>query len=168
MTTQSHMYFGGVSSITATHNCELEQTMRDILAPPVRGFVLCETVTDWVVKIVPPARERGKHERPARCSFRAPLGGSLANQQKGKTMNEKKIIETLEMIVQDMADDAKNFDGKPFTGRTVAEYFGNQGAAIAALANIVKSLVESRPTLRAVDPPSALVGGGNYENSAGN
>jgi len=61
-------------------------------------------------------------------------------------MNEKKIVEVLEMIAQDMADDAKNFDGKPFTGRTVAEYFGNQGAAIAALANIIKSLVESRPT----------------------
>ena len=66
-------------------------------------------------------------------------------------MNEKKIVEVLEMIAQDMADDAKNFDGKPFTGRTVAEYFGNQGAAIAALANIVKSLVESRPTPLAPD-----------------
>ena len=79
------------------------------------------------------------------------FGGYLANQQKGKTMNENKIIETLEMIAQDMVDDAKNFDGKPFTGRTVAEYFGNQGAAIAALASIVKSLVESRPTKRALD-----------------
>lgn len=56
-------------------------------------------------------------------------------------MNEKEIVETLEMIAQDMRDDAENFDGKPFTGRTVAEYFGNQGAAIAALANIVKDLV---------------------------
>ena len=61
-------------------------------------------------------------------------------------MNEKKIIEVLEMIAQDMQDDAKNFDGKPFTGRTVAEYFGNHSAAIATLANVVKSLVESRPT----------------------
>lgn len=58
-------------------------------------------------------------------------------------MNEKKIIKALEMIAQDQADDAKNFEGKPFTGRTVAEYFGNQGAAIAALANIIKSLVEA-------------------------
>ena len=70
----------------------------------------------------------------------------LANQQKGKTMNENKIIEKLEMIAQDMVDDAKNFDGKPFTGRTVAEYFGNQGAAIAALASIVKLLIESHKT----------------------
>jgi len=79
------------------------------------------------------------------------LGGYLANQQKGKTMNDKKIIEVLEMIAKDQADDAKKFEGAPFTGRTVAEYFGNQGAAIAALANIIKSLVESRPTPLAPD-----------------
>ena len=40
-----------------------------------------------------------------------------------------------------MKNDAKNFDGKPFNGKTVAEYFGNQGAAIVALANIVKSIL---------------------------
>lgn len=61
-------------------------------------------------------------------------------------MDEKKIVDLLETIAQDMSDDAKYFDGKPFTGRTVTEYLGNQGAAIAALANIVKALVESRPT----------------------
>ena len=53
-----------------------------------------------------------------------------------------KIIRVLETIAQDMADDAKNFDGRPFNGKTVAQYFGNQGAAIAALASIVKTLVE--------------------------
>lgn len=57
-------------------------------------------------------------------------------------MDKEKLIKTLEMIAEDMANDAKEFDGKPFTGRTVAEYFGNQGAAIATLANIVKILVE--------------------------
>lgn len=56
-------------------------------------------------------------------------------------MNKEKVSKVLDMIAQDMKDDAKNFDGQPFTGRTVAEYFGNQGAAIAALANIVKDLV---------------------------
>ncbi len=45
----------------------------------------------------------------------------------------------LEMIAADMGKDAKDFDGRPFNGRTVAEYFGNQGAAIAALANIMKN-----------------------------
>jgi len=64
-------------------------------------------------------------------------------------IDKKEIIETLGMIVQDQVNDAKNFEGAPFTGRTVAEYFGNQGAAIAALATIIKSLVESLDT-----PPS--------------
>ena len=53
----------------------------------------------------------------------------------------KKQIEILEMIAIDMQQDAASFDGRPFDGRTVAEYFGNQGAAIAALANIVKSIL---------------------------
>lgn len=57
-------------------------------------------------------------------------------------MNKKKIIEVLEMIAQDQKDDAKIFEGAPFNGKTVAEYFSNQGAAIAALANIIRSLVE--------------------------
>lgn len=38
--------------------------------------------------------------------------------------------------------DATAFDGKPFNGRTVAEYLGNQGAAIAALARILRETVE--------------------------
>ena len=51
-------------------------------------------------------------------------------------------IEVLKMIIEDMKDDAVKFDGAPFNGKTVAEYFGNQGAAIATLANIVKSILE--------------------------
>lgn len=54
----------------------------------------------------------------------------------------KKEIKILEMISKDMENDAKDFDGKPFDGKTVAKYFANQGAAIAALANIMKSIVE--------------------------
>ena len=52
---------------------------------------------------------------------------------------KEKMIKILEMISADMKSDAENFDGRPFNGKTVAEYFGNQGAAIAALADIVKS-----------------------------
>lgn len=62
------------------------------------------------------------------------------------------------MIAQDMANDAKNFDGQPFTGRTVAEYFGNQGAAIAALANIVKDLVNEEAAQPALAPDASPVG----------
>ena len=56
-------------------------------------------------------------------------------------MSDKRI-EILTMIADDMEKDATTFDGQPFNGRTVATYFGNQGAAIAALANILKSILE--------------------------
>ena len=46
------------------------------------------------------------------------------------------------MKAEDAKKDARAFDGKPFDGKTVAEYFGNHGAAIAALATIVKELVK--------------------------
>ena len=54
------------------------------------------------------------------------------------------IIKVLEMITQDAKDDAANFDGRIFNGKTVAEYFGNHGAAIAALAKIIKLLIEEK------------------------
>ena len=56
-------------------------------------------------------------------------------------MEDNRKIEILEMISIDMKNDAKNFDGRPFTGKTVAEYFGNQGAAISALANIIQLIL---------------------------
>lgn len=49
--------------------------------------------------------------------------------------------EVLQMIADDAEADAKNFDGQPFNGRTVAEYLGNQGAAIAALAKVMATLI---------------------------
>ena len=48
---------------------------------------------------------------------------------------------TLDMIAKDMEQDAEDFDGTPFTGKNVGEYFGKHGAAIAALAAIVKTLI---------------------------
>ena len=58
-------------------------------------------------------------------------------------MTDKKI-EVLKMIAQDMKEDAEKFDGRPFDGKTVAEYFGNQGVAIAALADIIKTVIEKQ------------------------
>ena len=66
-------------------------------------------------------------------------GGQLAGEI-GGSMGDRKI-EVLKMIADDMKNDAKNFDGRPFNGKTVAEYFGNQGAAIVALADIVRSIL---------------------------
>lgn len=56
---------------------------------------------------------------------------------------EKNVeIKVLEMIIEDMKKDAENFDGRPFNGKTVAQYFGHQGAAIARLAKSMKSILE--------------------------
>ena len=59
-------------------------------------------------------------------------------------MDKDQMSAVLIMITTDMKNDAKEFDGKPFTGKTVAEYFGNQGAAIAALAKIIKEVINAR------------------------
>lgn len=58
-------------------------------------------------------------------------------------MSDKRI-KVLKLVAEDMKNDAKNFDGKPFTGKIVAEYFGNQGAAISALAKVIQSILEEQ------------------------
>ena len=57
----------------------------------------------------------------------------------------ERLRDILTDISADMKADATRFDGQPFTGKTVAEYFGVQGAAIAALADIVKTLIPMEP-----------------------
>lgn len=59
-------------------------------------------------------------------------------------MTRPEIILKLKEIAQDMKDDAKNFDGKPFNGRTVGEYIAYQGAAIAGLAKILIMVLEEK------------------------
>lgn len=44
-------------------------------------------------------------------------------------------------IAADARRDVHDFEGRPFTGRTVAEYMGLQAALIAALAKVVESLL---------------------------
>lgn len=51
-------------------------------------------------------------------------------------------IDICNMIAEDAKKDAEEFDGKLFNGKTVAEYFGNHGASIKALADLVKSILE--------------------------
>ena len=54
-------------------------------------------------------------------------------------------------IAADAKRDASAFDGQPFNGRTVAEYFGNHGAAIAGIARILeKIIVEIKMTIEEV------------------
>ncbi len=57
-------------------------------------------------------------------------------------MNTEKAMNVLTRISKNMQEDAKFFDGKPFTGKTVATYLAYQGAAIAVLADIMKAHLE--------------------------
>ena len=52
--------------------------------------------------------------------------------------------ETLKMIATDMKNDAEKFEGRPFNGKTVSEYLGNLGAAVATLADIVRETEEDK------------------------
>ena len=54
-----------------------------------------------------------------------------------------KIIKVMKMVAEDVENDAKSFDGKPFTGKTMAEYMGNHGAAIKAIANAVEEILKN-------------------------
>lgn len=57
-------------------------------------------------------------------------------------MEKEKLIKICQQVSEDMKKDAEDFDGKPFDGKTVATYFGYQGAAIAALANILEEILK--------------------------
>ena len=65
------------------------------------------------------------------------------NQYRKEEEDKKlKKLRVLNTIAEDMKRDAERFDGSPFNGKTVGKYFGYQGAAIAALANILHSLIK--------------------------
>jgi hypothetical protein len=84
--------------------------------------ILTQKIGDNLLQPEPPQGDRTSHESEEAVST---------------------VTEVLDMIATDMKNDAKNFDGKPFNGRTVAEYLGHQGAAIATLAKIIKAHLES-------------------------
>lgn len=53
-----------------------------------------------------------------------------------------KIIKVMEMVAQDTENDARDFDGKPFNGKTMGTYMGNHGAAIKAIADAIRQILE--------------------------
>jgi len=57
-------------------------------------------------------------------------------------MDRIKLIKICETIASDAENDAKQFYGKIFNGGTVAEYFRNHGESIAALAYIIKEMLD--------------------------
>lgn len=56
-------------------------------------------------------------------------------------MPKDRDIQILDMISKDMEADANSLDGQTFNGKTVATMFGNQCAAIKALAEITKQRI---------------------------
>ena len=55
----------------------------------------------------------------------------------------KKIISVMKMVAEDTANDARDFEGKEFNGKNVATYLGNHGAAIKAVADAVREILEA-------------------------
>ena len=58
-------------------------------------------------------------------------------------------------IAQDMERDVFELEGQPFTGRNVAETFGKQAAAIAALAKLLERMLPEE--LARAKPPGVRV-----------
>ncbi len=61
-----------------------------------------------------------------------------------KNKQRKAIIAALTLIEKDMEKDITELTTKPFNGETVAVMFGQQAAAITALASLLKITLEKR------------------------
>lgn len=59
--------------------------------------------------------------------------------------NKERLIDICNQVAMDVENDATNFDGQPFNGKTVASYFGNHGAAIKALSEVIKEILNNEP-----------------------
>ena len=58
-----------------------------------------------------------------------------------KAKSKDDLIRVCEQVSNDMEKDSKELDGKPFDGKTVATYFGYQAAAIRALSEVIKRML---------------------------
>jgi len=59
-----------------------------------------------------------------------------------KIINEEQKLKILALIKEGIEKDMSNFEGKPMNGKNVSILFGQQGAAIDALANIITNLIK--------------------------
>lgn len=59
-----------------------------------------------------------------------------------KWERKQKMVRTCERIMKDMDEDSAMLDGQPFSGRTMGRQFGRNMAAIYALAEICKSILD--------------------------
>jgi len=53
-----------------------------------------------------------------------------------------RMLYVLDEMQKDVEQDVRAFEGRPFNGRTVSEYFGNQAACIATLAKMMRTVLE--------------------------
>lgn len=58
----------------------------------------------------------------------------------------KRNLPILDLIIEDCETDVKEFDGKPFTGKTLGELHGILEAKILTLAKILKEVIEEQPS----------------------
>ncbi len=52
-----------------------------------------------------------------------------------------RLITICESVSADVENDAREFDGRAFDGKTVATYVGYHGAAIKALSDVMKAML---------------------------
>ena len=57
-------------------------------------------------------------------------------------MNYTYKLKALVIIIQDMKEDAENFEGKRFSEQNTSDYVISLGVAISMLASIVKLILE--------------------------
>jgi hypothetical protein len=50
----------------------------------------------------------------------------------------------MDRIIEDMENDVRSFEGRPLNGKTIGEMHGNLAAAIGALAETIKTMLEEK------------------------
>ena len=57
---------------------------------------------------------------------------------------KEKLVNVCTQVSTDIENDVNELEGKPFNGKTIATYFGYQSAAIKALSDVLKRLIEQQ------------------------
>lgn len=74
-----------------------------------------------------------------------------------------KSLEVLDIIIQDIENDVAEFEGKPFTGKTLGQLHGNLCATVQALAKIMKKHLEECSLHDESEGPNNWSGGASGE-----
>lgn len=93
----------------------------------------------WTVGFYDPA---GKWESESDHDSKDDAAKRVSFLNGNKTADSKNSLEILDMIIADCETDVKEFDRKPFTGKTVGELHGILEAKIQAVAKILRKELE--------------------------